>query len=104
MIGKSWNVNTSAFHLQRQVRKMLIIVKYISTYQENSVISLLNNYLYINFEIIKKAAFFKCASGNGIRLAILGPDVLFSSFKLTTSNGKHLKGISFLIVKTENIQ
>ena len=32
--------------------------------------------------------------GNDIRIHNLGPSVLFSNFKLTTSSGKHLEDIS----------
>ena len=67
---------------------------YINIPREDSVISLLNSYLDLNFEIIKKADDSKYANGNDIKLVNLGPIALFSNFKLTTSSGKHLEDIS----------
>ena len=67
---------------------------YINIPREDSVISLLNSYLDLNFEVIKKNDFSRYANCNDIRLANLGPVALFSNFKLTTSSGKHLEGIS----------
>ena len=67
---------------------------YINIPRENSVISLLNSYLDLNFEVIKKADNSRYANGNDIRLVNLGPIALFSSFKLTTNSGKHLEDIS----------
>ena len=55
---------------------------------------MLNNYLELSFEIIKKADNSGYANGNDIRLNILGPISLFSGFKLTTSSGKNLEDIS----------
>ena len=62
--------------------------------REDSVISLLNSYLDLNFEVIKKGDNSRYGNGNDIRLIILGPIALFSNFKLTTSSGKHLEDIS----------
>ena len=67
---------------------------YINIPREDSVISLLNSYLDLNFEIIKKADESKYANGNDIKLVNLGPIALFSNFILTTSSGKHLEDIS----------
>ena len=67
---------------------------YINIHREDSVISLLNSYLDLNFEVIKKADDSRYGNGNDIRLLNLGPIVLFSNFKLTTSSGKHLEDIS----------
>ena len=61
---------------------------------EGSVISLLNGYLDLNLEVIKKADNSSYANGNDIRLINLGPILLFSIFKLTSSSGKHLEDIS----------
>ena len=57
--------------------------------REDSVISLLNSYLDLNFEVFKKADDSRYGNGNDIRLVNLGPIALFSNFKLTTSSGKH---------------
>ena len=62
--------------------------------REASVISLLNTYLDLNFEVIKKADDSRYANGNYIKLLNLGPIALFSNFKLTTSSGKHGEDIS----------
>ena len=61
---------------------------------EDSVISLLNSYLDLHFEVIKKADDSRFANRNDIKLVNLCPIVLFSNFKLTTSSGKHLEDIS----------
>ena len=68
--------------------------KYINTLREDSFISLLNSYLYLNFEVIKKADNSRYGTGNVIRLVNLAPIALFNNFKLTTSSGKHLEVIS----------
>ena len=62
--------------------------------REDSVISLLNSYLDLNFEVIKKADNTRYGNANDIRLVSLGPIALFCNFKLTTSSGKHLEDIS----------
>ena len=61
--------------------------------RENSVVSLLNSYLKINFDVLHAASNNRYVDGNDIRLVILGPIALFSIYKLTTSSGKHLKYI-----------
>ena len=55
---------------------------------------MLNKYLDLNFEVIKKAEDSRYANGNDIKLVNLGPIALFSNFKLTTGSGKHLEDIS----------
>ena len=67
---------------------------YINIPREDSVISLLNSYLDLNFEVIKKADKSRYGNGNDLKLVNLGPIALFSNFKLTTSSGKHLEDIS----------
>ena len=67
---------------------------YINIPREASVISLLNSYLDLSFEVIKKADNSRYGNGNDIRLINMGPIALFSNFKLTTSSGKHLEDIS----------
>ena len=66
---------------------------YINIPREDSVISLLNSYLDLSFEVIKKDDSSGYANGNDIRLVYLGPIALFSNFKLSTSSGKHLEDI-----------
>ena len=67
---------------------------YINIPREDSVISLLNSYLDLNFEVIKKVDDSRYGNGNDRRLVYLAPIALFNSFKLTTSSGKHLEDIS----------
>ena len=62
--------------------------------REDSVISLLNSYLDLNFEVVKRADNSRYGNGNDIRLVNLGPVALFSNFILATSSGKHLEDIS----------
>ena len=66
---------------------------YINIPREDSVISLLNSYLDLSFEVIKRADNSRYANGNDIRLVNLGPIALFSNFELTTSSGKHFEDI-----------
>ena len=63
----------------------------INILKEESVISLINSYLDLTFEVIKKAEISRYADGND--LVNLGPIALFSKFKLTISSDKHLKFI-----------
>ena len=67
---------------------------YINIPREDSVISLINSYLDLNFEIIKKADNSRYLDGYNIRLVNIGPVALFGNYKLTTSSGKHLEDFS----------
>ena len=67
---------------------------YINIPREDSVISLLNSYLDLCFENVKRVDNSRYGNGNDIRLVNLGPVALFSNLKLTTSSGKHLEDIS----------
>ena len=66
---------------------------YINIPREDSVISLLNSYLELNFDVLHAATNNRYVDGNDIRLVNLGPSALFSNYKLTTSSGKHLENI-----------
>ena len=66
---------------------------YISLPREDRVISLLNSYLELNFDVLHAATNNRYVDGNDIRLVNLGPIALFSNYKLTTSSGKHLENI-----------
>ena len=70
------------------------IQNYTNKPSEDSVVSLLNSYLESNFEVIKKVDNLRYANGNNKVLVYLGPIALISSFKMKTSNGKHLEDIS----------
>ena len=67
---------------------------YINIPREDSVISLLNSYLELNFDILQATTNNRFVDANDIRLVFLGPTALFSNYKLTTSSGKHLEEIS----------
>ena len=67
---------------------------YINIPREDSVISFLNSYLDLSFEVVKRADNSRYRNGNDIRLVNLGPVALFSNLKLTASSGKHLEDIS----------
>ena len=67
---------------------------YINTPREDSVISLLNSYLELNFDVLRVDNSNRYVDANDIRLVNLGPIALFSNYKLTTSSGKHLEEIS----------
>ena len=67
---------------------------YIKIPREDSVISLLNSYLDLNFDVVHAANNNRYADGNDIRLVNLGPVALFSNYKLTTSSGTRLEDVS----------
>ena len=66
---------------------------YINIPREDSVISLINIYLELNFDVLNAATNNRYVDNNDIRLVNLGPIALFSNYKLTTSSGKHLENI-----------
>ena len=66
---------------------------YINIPREDSVISLLNGYLELNFDVLHAATNNRHVDGNDIRLVNLRPIALFSNYKLTTISGKHLENI-----------
>ena len=67
---------------------------YINIPREDSVISLLNSYIKLNFDVLRVDNSNRYVDVNDIRLVNLGPIALFSNYKLTTSSGKHLEEIS----------
>ena len=62
--------------------------------REDSVISLLNSYLDLIFDLVHAATNNRYADGIHIKLVNLETSVLFSIYKLTTSSGQHLEDIS----------
>ena len=62
---------------------------YINIPREDSVISLLNSYIELNFDVLRADNNNRYVDANDIRLVNLGPIALFSNYKLTTSSGKH---------------
>ena len=67
---------------------------YINIPREDSVISLLNSYIELNFDVLRADNNNRYVDTNDIRLVNLRPIALFSNYKLTTSSGKHLEEIS----------
>ena len=66
---------------------------YINIPREDSVISLINSYLELNFDVLHVTTNNRYVDNNDIRLVNLGSIGLFSNYKLTTSSGKHLENI-----------
>ena len=66
---------------------------YIIIPREDSVFSLLNSYIEINFDVLKAVTSNRYADADDIRLINLGSIALFSNYKLTTSSGKHLENV-----------
>ena len=64
---------------------------YINISREDSVFSLLNSYLELNFDVLHAATNNRYVDGNDIRMVSLGLIGLFSNYKLTTFSGKHLE-------------
>ena len=67
---------------------------YINIPREDSVNSLLNSYLDLNFDVLHAATNNRYVDNNDIRLVNLGPIALFSIYKSTTSSGKPLEDIN----------
>ena len=67
---------------------------YINIPKEDSLFSLLNSYLDLDFDVVHAATNNRYVDNNEISLVNLGPIALFSNYKLATSSGKHLEDIS----------
>ena len=67
---------------------------YINIPREDSVISLLNSYLELNFDVLHAADNNRYVDANDIRLVNLGPIALFSVYKLVTASSKHLEEVT----------
>ena len=63
---------------------------HINITREDSVISLLNSYLELNFDVLHAATGNRYADGDDKRSVNLCPIALFSNYRLTTSSGKRL--------------
>ena len=66
---------------------------FINIPREDSVISLLNSYLELDFDVLRADNSNRYIDKNDIRLVNLGPIALFSNYKLTTHSVKHLENI-----------
>ena len=58
---------------------------YVNIPREDSVISFLNSYLELDFDVLRVDNSNRYVDANDIRLVNLGPIALFSNYKLTTS-------------------
>ena len=67
---------------------------YINIPREDSVISLLNSYLELNFDVFKATTNNRYANTDDIRLTNLGAIALFSVYKLVTASSKHLEEVN----------
>ena len=67
---------------------------FINIPRKASVISLLNSYFDLNFNVLFSATNNRYVNGNELRLVNLDPVVLSSIYELTTSSGKYLKDIT----------
>ena len=67
---------------------------YVNIPREDSLISLLNSYIDLNFDVVHGVNNDRHADNNEIRLVNLGPIALLSNYKITTSSGKHLEEVS----------
>ena len=67
---------------------------YINIPRKESVVSLLNSCLELNFDVLHAATGNRYTNDNDIRLINLGVIALFSIYKLATSSGKHLEEVN----------
>ena len=67
---------------------------YINIPREDSVLSLLNGYLELNFDVLQATTNNRYVDISDIRIFNLRPIALFSNYKLATSSGRHLEEIS----------
>ena len=67
---------------------------YINIPGADAVISLLNSYLDLNFDVLHAANKDKFADGKDINLVNLGPIALFSNYKLTIKSANYLEEFS----------
>ena len=66
---------------------------YINIPREDSLISLLNSYLELNFDVLKADSNNRYVDTDDIRLTNLGGLGLFSVYKLVSASGKHLEEV-----------
>ena len=66
---------------------------YVNIPREDSLISSVQSYLDLNFDILNAATNNRYADGENIWLINLAAIDFFSNFKLTTSSGNHLENI-----------
>ena len=71
---------------------------YINIPREDSLISLLNSYIDLNFDVVHGVNINRYENNTEIRLVNLGPVALFSKYELTTSSGKHLEEVTLILL------
>ena len=76
---------------------------YINIPRVDSVISLLNTYLDLNIEVLKKADNSRYGNGSELRLVNLGLTAMFSTCKLTANIGKHLEDVTHTHIVILNV-
>ena len=59
---------------------------YMNIFMTDSVISFLNSYLELNFDVLEAASNNRYVDTSDIRLVFLGPIAFFGNYKLTTSS------------------
>ena len=67
---------------------------YINIPREDSVISLLNSYLELNFDVLQATTNNRYTDADNVRLINLGVIALFSIYKLVTHSSKHLEEVT----------
>ena len=67
---------------------------FITISREDSVISLLNSYIVLIFDVLHAATNNRYIDGKDIRFVNLGPIALISSCNLTTSSGKRIEEVN----------
>ena len=68
--------------------------KYINIPREDSVVSLLNSYLELNFDVLQAVTGNRYVDSADKRLVNVAVIAFFSIYKLKTSSGKHLEEIN----------
>ena len=66
--------------------------------REGSVISFINSYLELNFDVVKKVDKFRNSNGYDVTLVILSPIAIFSNYKLMISSAEQLEDVSHVHV------
>ena len=68
---------------------------YINIPREDSVNSVSDSRLDLNFDVLHAATGNRYVDANGIRFINFGPIALFSKYDVTSSSGKHIESIGF---------
>ena len=85
---------TKMFKLSENCEVDRRILKFDYLPREDSVISLLNSYLDLKFDVVHAAINNRYVDKNDIRSNNLEPIALFSNYNLTASSRKHLQDVN----------